>query len=147
MEALKNAPRINSRDLAEATGANDATIRRRRYRLEQLGYVRYFALPNPRMLGYIDQMMFVKVEPSKLLAVAEALSCSPLTRDVDIMNGPFNLLVTGYFRSADDFLDFLTGCVAVQDGVQETQTANSLRTVKRYFSKIDPVVEQVRDAE
>ena len=143
LEHIKDNPRISSREISEALGVAEITVRRRRGRLEDAGYIRYFALPNPRLLGYLDEMVWVKVEPACLISVAKALAASPRTRDVDIMNGPFNLLVTGYFASPDDFLNFLTEDVAQLPGVVETQAANSLRTVKRYFTELDPVVERV----
>lgn len=143
LEFIKDHPRISSREIASALHVAEITVRRRRTRLEEGGYIRYFALPNPRLLGYLDEMVWVKVEPAALIPVARALAASPRTRDVDIMNGPFNLLVTGYFASPDDFLDFLTQDIAQLAGVLETQAANSLRTVKRYFTELDPVVEKV----
>lgn len=143
LERIKDNPRISSREIADALGVAEITIRRRRTKLEDKGFIRYFALPNPRLLGYLDEMVWVKVEPASLISVAKALAGSPRTRDVDIMNGPFNLLVTGYFSSPDDFLDFLTEEVAQLPGVVETQASNSLRTVKRYFTELDPVVERV----
>lgn len=142
LEVIKDLPRISTADLASALSVAEVTVRRRRARLEREGFLRYFALPNPRKLGYLDEMVWVKVEPSALKRVAQALAESPRTRDVDIMNGAYNLLVTGYFTSPDDFLDFLTDVVAPLEGVLETQNANSLRTVKRYFTQMDPVVER-----
>jgi Lrp/AsnC family transcriptional regulator for asnA, asnC and gidA len=141
LEMIKDFPRIATAELATALSVAEVTVRRRRARLEKDGFVRYFALPNPRKLGYLDEMVWVKVEPSALKSVAQTLAESPRTRDVDIMNGPYNLLVTGYFTSADDFLDFLTEVVAPLPGVIETQNTNSLRTMKRYFNQMDPVVE------
>ena len=133
IEQITAEPRISSRDLAERMKVAEATIRRRRARLDRENYIRYFALPNPRLMQYLDVLIWVKVEPQKVLRVATALAASSRTRSLDIIGGPYDILIGAYFRSTGDLLDFLTNCVASQDGVTATETFQSLRVLKRHF--------------
>jgi Lrp/AsnC family transcriptional regulator for asnA, asnC and gidA len=133
VELITSDARISNRALAARLGIAEATVRRRRVRLEEAHHIRYFALPNPRLLHYMDVMVWVRVEPSRVMGVAQALAASPRTRSVDIISGPYDLLVSGYFTSSDDLLEFLTNCVAAQPGVTATETFQSLRAIKRHF--------------
>lgn len=134
---LQIKPRASNAELARDMWVSSATVRRRKDRLVKEGYISYYCLPNPRRLSILDTMFGIKVEPSRLLEVAQEIASLPLSRTVTICSGPYDVLVMGFFRSGDELFDFMRTKISSIQGVLSVETVPILRAIKRNYTVLE----------
>jgi DNA-binding Lrp family transcriptional regulator len=118
--------------LATALHWHESTVRRRIEELRRSGLLHFEVDLDSRFLGMnVSAMLWLKVEPSRLDAVGQALAGHPEVPFAAATTGPTNVVVTALFRDTQHLYEYLTGPLASLPGVSSVETAPIIRTLKR----------------
>jgi len=118
--------------LASALHWHESTVRRRIEELRRSGLLHFEVDLDSRFLGMnVSAMLWLKVEPSRLDAVGQALAGHPEVPFAAATTGPSNVVVTALFRDTQHLYEYLTGPLASLPGVSSVETAPIIRTLKR----------------
>jgi DNA-binding Lrp family transcriptional regulator len=118
--------------LATAIHWHESTVRRRIEELRRSGLLHFEVDLDARFLGMnVSAMLWLKVEPSRLDAVGQALAEHPEVPFAAATTGPANVVVTALFRDTQHLYEYLTGPLASLPGVSSVETAPIIRTLKR----------------
>ncbi|MGW3353540.1 Lrp/AsnC family transcriptional regulator [Nonomuraea rubra] len=119
-------------ELAAASGWSQTTVRRRLGELRSSDTLRFDVEISSQALGFhAEAWLWMKVEPSALASVGEAMAAHPEVDVVAATTGPTNLMAGVTCRDTRDLYRYLTERVAPLHGVRELETAPVIRTVKR----------------
>jgi DNA-binding Lrp family transcriptional regulator len=118
--------------LAAAIHWHESTVRRRIEELRRSGLLNFEVDVDSRCLGMsVSALLWLKVEPSRLDAVGQALAEHPEVPFAAATTGPANVVVTALFRDTQHLYEYLTGPLASLPGVSSVETAPIIRTLKR----------------
>jgi len=118
--------------LAVAIHWHESTVRRRIEELCRSGLLHFEVDLDARGLGMnVSALLWLKVEPSRLDAVGQALAEHPEVPFAAATTGPSNVVVTALFRDTQHLYEYLTGPLASLPGVSSVETAPIIRTLKR----------------
>jgi DNA-binding Lrp family transcriptional regulator len=118
--------------LAIALHWHESTVRRRIEELRRSRLLHFEVDLDARFLGMnVSAMLWLKVEPSRLDAVGQALAGHPEVPFAAATTGPANVVVTALFRDTQHLYEYLTGPLASLPGVSSVETAPIIRTLKR----------------
>jgi DNA-binding Lrp family transcriptional regulator len=118
--------------LAAAIHWHESTVRRRIEELCRSGLLHFEVDLDARGLGMnVSAVLWLKVEPSRLDAVGQALAEHPEVPFAAATTGPSNVVVTALFRDTQHLYEYLTGPLASLPGVSSVETAPIIRTLKR----------------
>ena len=118
--------------LAVAIHWHESTVRRRIEELCRSGLLHFEVDLDARGLGMnVSALLWLKVEPSRLDAVGQALAEHPEVPFAAATTGPSNVVVTALFRDTQHLYEYLTGPLASLAGVSSVETAPIIRTLKR----------------
>jgi DNA-binding Lrp family transcriptional regulator len=118
--------------LAAAIHWHESTVRRRIEELCRSGLLHFEVDLDARGLGMnVSAVLWLKVEPSRLDAVGQALAEHPEVPFAAATTGPSNVVVTALFRDTQHLYEYLTGPLASLPGVRSVETAPIIRTLKR----------------
>lgn len=132
LAALARDGRASHAELAAATGWSVTTVRRRVAHLRHSGVLSLQLDIPPEALGFHAQArLWMNVQPSGQVAVAEALAGHPEIAFVAATTGSTNLTAAVNCRDNRDLHRYLTERVAPFDAVRTLETAPVIRTVKR----------------
>jgi DNA-binding Lrp family transcriptional regulator len=138
-EALGTDGRASYADLAAATGYSESTVRRRVDQLRDVG-VLYFDLElDMAAFGFRSSTwLWMSVAPSQLAATGAALATFPEIAYAAATTGPANLAACAICPDEPTFYQFLTGKIGSLPGVERTETAPIIRTVKQASTVMVP---------
>jgi DNA-binding Lrp family transcriptional regulator len=132
LAALSRDGRLGYAELASVTGWSDSTVKRRMDHLRHSGVLTYLVDVPPAALGYLmEARLFMSVQPSALVRVAQTLAGYPEVSFVAVTTGPTNLTAAVNCRDNTGLYGFLTEKVSMLDAVRSMETAPVIRTVKR----------------
>lgn len=118
--------------LASATGRHEASVRRRLARLRETGALYFDVDIDDRLLGYRSSaLLWIRVEPSRLVAVGQALAGHPEVAFAAATTGPSNLLASVIAADGHALYLYLADRLGSLPGIGEIETAPIQRTVKR----------------
>jgi DNA-binding Lrp family transcriptional regulator len=118
--------------LGAAIHWHESTVRRRIEELRRGGLLYFEVDMDARFLGMnVSATLWLKVEPSRLDAVGQALAEHPEVPFAAATTGPANVVVTALFRDTQHLYEYLTGPLASLPGVSSVETAPIIRTLKR----------------
>jgi DNA-binding Lrp family transcriptional regulator len=118
--------------LAAAIHWHESTVRRRIEELCRSGLLHFEVDVDSQCLGMnVSALLWLKVEPSRLDAVGQALAEHPEVPFAAATTGPANVVVTALFRDTQHLYEYLTGPLASLPGVSSVETAPIIRTLKR----------------
>jgi len=131
LAALAADGRLPVAELADACGKSESTVRRRLEELTASG-VLYFDLDvDWAIFGLRTQTwLWLNVLPAELAAAGAALAAHPEVAYACATTGPSNLHAVVITRSVHDLYAYLTTRVAALPGVQQVETAPTIRIVK-----------------
>ncbi|MET9628981.1 Lrp/AsnC family transcriptional regulator [Lentzea sp. NPDC006480] len=130
--ALHQDGRATFADLAKATGWSEPTVRRRVNGLRAAGVLYFDVDVDSHALGFTAMaVLWMSVQPKRLVKVAEALAQQPEVALAAITTGPANVLAKVVCRDIDALYEYLTERVATIDGIERMETAPVIHTVKR----------------
>jgi Lrp/AsnC family transcriptional regulator for asnA, asnC and gidA len=132
--ALRKDGRMAFAQIAEQLSVSPGMIRLRYNRLVEQGYLRVAAITNPLRMGFNTMAMIgVRVDGSKLLAVAEKISRLDEVIYMIISSGRFDIFAEVVCRDHEDLLRFLTEKLSPIDGVRESESFIHLKIVKEIY--------------
>jgi Lrp/AsnC family transcriptional regulator for asnA, asnC and gidA len=127
--------RMPCADIARRIG--NITERSVRYRLERLldeGIVRIGAIANPIKLGYsVIADVFIEVEPTLIMEVAQRLTCYDCVRYVACSTGDRDVSVQVIARTNAEVYAFVTEIIARLPGVRKTNSSIVPVTLKDVY--------------
>lgn len=127
--------------IASVVGISESATRARVKRLMNDEVLQIVAITNPSKLGLtVDVFITLQTEPAKTMSVARALSKLDDVRYVGILSGQYDLVVSSAFRDDEEFLEFLHEKVAKIPGVVRTETFRILKTMKRTYDRVWPML-------
>jgi Lrp/AsnC family transcriptional regulator for asnA, asnC and gidA len=133
VEFLRLDGTLTNANISERLGVSEATIRRRRQRLEDEGYIRIIASANPIKLGYkIVAIIGVQAVKSKVLTVEAQLRALPQIHFLGLTTGHYDLMLEAWLRSNDEVVQFTTEALGRIDGILRTDIFQFLRLTKYY---------------
>jgi Lrp/AsnC family transcriptional regulator for asnA, asnC and gidA len=118
--------------IASRLGVSESTIRRRIEALTKAGVLEFVPLMSPEEVGLRTQAIIgLDVELTKLESIEEALATSPKIKYLAYVMGRYDLIMTAYFSSEDELLEFLTHQLPEIDGIRNAETLKVLKVTKR----------------
>jgi Lrp/AsnC family transcriptional regulator for asnA, asnC and gidA len=134
IDALRKEGRVAFAQIAEQLGVSPGMIRQRYTRLVDQGYVKIVAVTNPLRMGYKTMAMIgIRVDGSKLLAVAERISKLEEVIYLVVSSGRFDIFAEVVCRDHEDLLRFITEKLSTIDGVRESESFMHLKIVKEVY--------------
>ncbi|MFH0520961.1 Lrp/AsnC family transcriptional regulator [Streptomyces sp. M41] len=119
-------------ELAAAAGRSPSTIQRHLDRLRGEGALSFAVDFDPQLLGHhMTTRLWLNVTPAHLRIVGEALGTHPQIAFAAAVTGDSNLVASGIFRDPADLYDYIDQRISRLPGIQNIQTAPTLREVKR----------------
>jgi Lrp/AsnC family transcriptional regulator, regulator for asnA, asnC and gidA len=133
VEFLRRDGTLTNAAICEKLGVSEATVRRRRQRLEEEGYIRIIASANPIKLGYkIVAIIGVQAIKSKVLSVESQLRSLPEVHFLGLTTGHYDIMLEAWLRSNDEVVQFTTEALGRIDGILRTDIFQFLRLTKYY---------------
>ena len=131
VELLQNDGTLTNVALADLLDVSEATVRRRRARLEEEDVIRVVAVADPFKLGFaIMAIIGVQTQRSRLADVESALKRMPQVRFLGVTLGAYDLMLEAWFRTNDDLLAFVTETLAQIEGITRTESFQIMRLSK-----------------
>lgn len=134
IDALQVDGRVAFAQIAEQLGVSPGMIRQRYSRLVEEGFLKVVAITNPIRMGYKTMAIVgIRVDGSKLLAVAEKISKLDEVIYMVISSGRFDIFAEIVCRDHEDMLRFITEKLSTIDGIRESETFMHLKIVKEVY--------------
>ena len=134
IEALRKDGRVAFAQMAEQLGVSPGMVRQRYTRLVEQGFLKVVAITNPIRMGYKTMAMIgIRVDGSKLLAVAERISKLEEVIYLVVSSGRFDIFAEVVCRDHEDLLRFITEKLSTIDGVRESESFMHLKIVKEVY--------------
>jgi Lrp/AsnC family transcriptional regulator for asnA, asnC and gidA len=128
---LQDDGTLTNAEIALRLGTSEATIRRRRSRLQDDDIIRIVAVADPFKLGFeVIAIIGVQTQSGHLGHVEQALKEMPEVRFLGVTLGTYDLILEAWFRSNDELLRFITVTLAGFEGVQRTESFQIMRLSK-----------------
>jgi len=128
---LQDDGTLTNAEIALRLGTSEATIRRRRSRLQDADIIRIVAVADPFKLGFeVIAIIGVQTQSGHLGQVEQALTVLPEVRFLGVTLGTYDLILEAWFRSNDELLHFITVTLAGFEGVQRTESFQIMRLSK-----------------
>jgi Lrp/AsnC family transcriptional regulator for asnA, asnC and gidA len=128
---MKENP-IPNVEIASRLSISESTVRRRVEALTEAGVLEFVPLMSPERVGLKTQgIIGLNVELTRLEAVEEALASSPHVKYLAYVTGRYDLIMTTYFSSEDELLEFITQELAEIEGIRSAETLKVLKVTKR----------------
>ena len=119
--------------IAARLQTSEATVRRRRNRLEQEGYIRLVGSVNPVKLGFNSVAIIgVQAVASRIAAIEQALQKLPEVHLLGLTTGGYDLMLEAWLRSNEDLVRFTTESLARIEGIVRTDVFQFLKLSKFY---------------
>lgn len=145
IELLQNDGSLTNVALAQLLDTSEATVRRRRTRLEAEDVIRVVAVADPFKLGFeIMAIIGVQTQRSKLAHVEQALKGMPQVRFLGVTLGAYDLMLEAWFRTNDELLAFVTERLAQIEGITRTESFQIMRLSKYTYDWGTPPAAQYR---
>ncbi|MEE1736839.1 Lrp/AsnC family transcriptional regulator [Streptomyces sp. BE147] len=119
-------------ELAAASGRSPSSVQRHLDRLRGEGALNLSVDFDPQLLGYhMATRIWLNVTPAHLRVVGEALATHSQIAFAAAVTGTSNLVASGIFRDPSDLYDYIDQRIGPLPGIQNIETAPTLREVKR----------------
>ena len=131
---LQRDGRATNATVARSTEASEETIRRRRFRLIEPGYVHVVAVPAARRLGYRTEVIIgIRSAVERLDEVADALAELNEVTWVSISTGSFDILARVIVRSTEGLHELMLHKIYKIPGIRSVETFMVLENVKQEY--------------
>lgn len=132
--AMQKDGRVAFAQIAEQLNVSPGMIRLRYNRLIEQGYLKVVAITNPLRMGFKTMAMIgIRVDGSKLLAVAEKISRLDEVIYIVVASGRFDIFAEVVCRDHEHLLRFITEKLSTIDGVRESESFIHLKIVKEVY--------------
>lgn len=135
LERLSHDARVSNREIAEALGVTEGTVRARVKRMEQDKLIRLTAVTNiNRFKDACLAYLWIEVERSdQIQAVAAELANIRELGFVGVMLGRSDILAITMVRNTEHLAEFVHQRISVIDGVRGTQSTLGVDFVKHDY--------------
>lgn len=105
--------------IAEALDTSEATVRRRRTRLEKQGIIQFVCAADPTRLGFqAAAIIGIQAQANRIIAIEAELKKIDDIQFLGLTTGRYDLMMEVWLRSAnEDIVKFTTETLAKIDGV------------------------------
>ena len=120
--------------VARSTKASEETVRRRRFRLIEQGYMHVIAVPAARRLGYRTEVIIgIRSDVERLDEVADALADLDEVTWVSISTGSFDILARVIVRTTEGLHELMLNQIYQIQGIRSVETFMVLENVKEEY--------------
>jgi Lrp/AsnC family transcriptional regulator for asnA, asnC and gidA len=134
LSILEDNGRATNREIAEAVGVSEGTVRNRIERLIRDDVLRIVGVTNPAKLGLnTAAVISISGELSRITEIAERVSAAQGVVYVGYTTGNADIIVLAFFPSNDDLTDFMTQTLAAIPGILKAETNIILKPVRSLF--------------
>lgn len=131
IELLQDNGNLPSTTIARALNVSEATVRRRRERLEYDEVLRVVGVVNPFKIGFRIMVIFgLQIEKNRLKEVEQTLVAMPEVRFLGVTIGKYDLMLEAWFKSNEDLLHFATETLGHITGIRNTEEFQIMRLSK-----------------
>jgi Lrp/AsnC family transcriptional regulator for asnA, asnC and gidA len=128
---LQDDGTLTNAEIAEQIDTSEATVRRRRARLQAEDVIRVVAVADPFKLSFnIMSIIGIQVQSGHITQVERALKDLPEVRFLGVTLGAYDLMLEAWFKTNEELLQFITVTLAAIEGIQRTESFQILRLSK-----------------
>lgn len=128
---LEDNGRATNREIAEAVGVSEGTVRNRIERLIRDEVLRIVGVTNPAKLGLNTAVVIsISAELPRITAIAEAIATVPGVVYVGYTTGNADIIGLAFFPGNDELTDFMTRTLAGIPGIIKAETNIILKPVR-----------------
>lgn len=125
--------------IAKLLNTSEATIRRRRERLEKEDVIRVVAVANPFKLGFeVMAIIGIQTQQNKLADVEHALAKMPQVRFLGMTLGTYDLMLETWHKTNGELMTFITEMVKIE-GIKRTESFQIMRLSKYTYDWGTPI--------
>lgn len=134
VKILQRDGSVTNANIADRLNLSEATVRRRRTRLEQEGFIRRVGvLADPLKLGFsVVAVIGIRIAASRILAVEKRLSALPEVHFLGITTGQYALVLEVWLRSGEELVAFTTEKLSQIDDTMQVDIFQFSRISKYY---------------
>lgn len=141
LSILEENGRATNREVAEAVGVSEGTVRNRIERLIRDDVLRIVGTTNPAKLGLnTAAVISISCELARITAIAESIAEAEGVVYVGYTTGNADIIALAFFPSNDELTDFMTETLAAIPGILKAETNIILKPVRSLFPRAVGVV-------
>jgi Lrp/AsnC family transcriptional regulator for asnA, asnC and gidA len=134
LSILETNGRATNREIAEAVGVSEGTVRNRIERLIKDDVLRIVGVTNPARLGLnTAAVIAISAELSRINEIAEEIAQAQGVVYVGYTTGHADIIVLAFFPNNDELTDFMTKTLAAIAGITKAETNIILKPVRSLF--------------
>jgi len=131
---LEQNGRATNREIAEAVGVSEGTVRNRIERLIRDDVLRIVGVTNPAKLGLnTAAVISISGELSRITDIAESIAVADGVVYVGYTTGNADIIVLAFFPTNDELTEFITQKLAAIPGIVKAETNIILKPVRSLF--------------
>lgn len=131
---LEENGRATNREIAEAVGVSEGTVRNRIERLIRDDVLRIVGVTNPAKLGLNTAVVIsISGQLAQITEIAEAIAATEAVVYVGYTTGNADIIALAFFPSNDELTDFMTQTLAGIPGIVKAETNIILKPVRSLF--------------
>ncbi|MBI2723717.1 MAG: Lrp/AsnC family transcriptional regulator [Chloroflexi bacterium] len=134
LSILEDNGRATNREIAEAVGVSEGTVRNRIERLVRDDVLRIVGVTNPARLGLnTAAVISISAELARITDIAEQIAAVPGVVYVGYTTGNADIIALSFFPSNDELTEFMTQTLAAMPGILKAETNIILKPVRSLF--------------
>jgi Lrp/AsnC family transcriptional regulator for asnA, asnC and gidA len=134
LSILEEDGRATNREIAEAVGVSEGTVRNRIERLIRDDVLRIVGVTNPAKLGLnTAAVISVSAELARITDIAEQIAAADGVVYVGYTAGNADIIALAFFPSNDELTEFMTRTLAAIPGILKAETNIILKPVRSMF--------------
>lgn len=134
LSILEANGRATNREIAEAVGVSEGTVRNRIERLIRDDVLRIVGVTNPAKLGLnTAAVISISGELSRITDIAESIAQVEGVVYVGYTTGNADIIALAFFPSNDELTEFMTQTLAAIPGIVKAETNIILKPVRSLF--------------
>lgn len=134
LRILEDNGRATNREIAEAVGVSEGTVRNRIERLIRDDVLRIVGVTNPARLGLnTAAVISISAELSRITDIAERIAGANGVVYVGYTTGNADIIVLAFFPGNDELTEFMTQTLAAIPGIVKAETNIILKPVRSLF--------------
>jgi Lrp/AsnC family transcriptional regulator for asnA, asnC and gidA len=131
IRCLQEDARTPVAQIADRLNLPESTARHRLNKLIANRVIEFAVLANPYQYSPVCAHFDIRVERTKIEAVANMIAKSKHIYFVAITLGTYELMATGFFQSMDQLFEFSTKTLSKMSGIESVNTSLVVNVVKR----------------
>ena len=134
LSILEDNGRATNREVAEAVGVSEGTVRNRIERLIRDDILCIVGVTNPARLGLnTAAVISISAELARITDIAERIAATDGVVYVGYTTGNADIIALAFFPSNDELTDFMTQTLAAMPGILKAETNIILKPVRGLF--------------